>query len=101
MAVKGQIIKKEIQAKILELFPGSFLYNDGKEIRICGIEEGAEVQVKVTLTAAKTNVSPDGEAIFATPPAESASTETAQPTATISAAEEDNIKRMAELLSNL
>lgn len=53
---KGQQLKKEIQNKILEVFPGSFLYNDAKEIRICGTEGGDLVQIKVTLTCAKENV---------------------------------------------
>lgn len=53
---KGQQFKKEIQEKILQLFPQSFLYNDAKEIRICGIEGGEEIQIKVTLTCAKENV---------------------------------------------
>ena len=53
---KGQQLKKEIQNKILETFPGSFLYNDGKEIRICGIEDGQSLQVKCVLTCAKENV---------------------------------------------
>ena len=53
---RGQELKKEITKKILEFFPNSFLYNDGKEIRICGQENGEEIQVKVTLTAAKENV---------------------------------------------
>lgn len=54
---KGQQLKKEIQNKILEAFPGSFLYNDGKEIRICGTEAGEQLQIKCTLTCAKENVS--------------------------------------------
>lgn len=53
---RGQELKKEISNKILEIFPNSFLYNDGKEIRICGQENGEEIQIKVTLTAAKENV---------------------------------------------
>lgn len=53
---RGAEFKKEITKKILEFFPNSFLYNDGKEIRICGQEDGNEIQVKVTLTAAKENV---------------------------------------------
>lgn len=61
MALKGSILKKEITDKILEVFPGSFLYNDGKEIRIPGLEEGQEIQVKVALTCAKTNVEPNGD----------------------------------------
>ncbi len=53
---KGQQLKKEIQSKILETFSGSFLYNDGKEIRICGYENGESLQVKCVLTCAKENV---------------------------------------------
>ena len=53
MAAKGAVLKGEIMQKMLETFPGSFLYNDGKEVRINGIEAGQEIQIKVTLTAAK------------------------------------------------
>lgn len=56
--MKGQITKQKIMNKILEIFPNSFL-ND-KEIRICDIEDGAEVQIKVTLTAAKENIEAPG-----------------------------------------
>lgn len=60
MAVKGQALKSEITQKILAAFPGSFLYNDGKEIRIDGMEAGERIQIKVTLTASKTPVDSDG-----------------------------------------
>ena len=53
---KGQQFKKEVQEKILQLFPQSFLYNDAKEIRICGVEDGQPIQIKVALTCAKENV---------------------------------------------
>ena len=56
MAAKGSILKQEVAEKILTAFPGSFLYNDGKEIRINGIEEGLPLQIKVTLTCAKVAV---------------------------------------------
>ena len=59
MAAKGSILKGEITKKILEAFPGSFLYNDGKEIRINGTEAGLPLQIKVTLTAAKEPVEND------------------------------------------
>ena len=59
MAAKGSILKQEITKKILEVFPGSFLYNDGKEIRINGSEAGVPLQIKVTLTAAKEAVEND------------------------------------------
>ena len=54
MAVKGSIAKQEVMAKILEIFPNAFQYD--KEIRVPMIENGEEVQIKVTLTAAKVNV---------------------------------------------
>lgn len=53
---KGQQLKKDIQNQILAAFPGSFLYNDGKEIRICGTEGGERLQIKCVLTCAKENV---------------------------------------------
>ena len=56
MAAKGSILKQEIASKILAAFPGSFLYNDGKEIRINGTENGESLQIKLTLTAAKVAV---------------------------------------------
>ena len=56
MAAKGSVLKQEIAQKILAAFPGSFLYNDGKEIRINGMEDGVELQVKCVLTCAKTPV---------------------------------------------
>ena len=54
MAARGQELKNQIVNKILEVFPNSFI--NGKEIRICGNENGEEVQIKVTLTAAKENI---------------------------------------------
>ena len=56
MASRGSILKQEVTEKILTAFPGSFLYNDGKEIRINGLEDGKELQIKVTLTCAKVAV---------------------------------------------
>lgn len=56
---RGAKAKEEIITKILEVFQGSF--KNDKEIRIPVKEDGETVQIKVTLTAAKTNVSPDGE----------------------------------------
>jgi len=58
---KGAILKGEIIEKILKTFDGAFLYNGGKEIRICGEEDGLPIQIKVSLTCAKENVTPDSE----------------------------------------
>ena len=54
MAARGTISKNEITQKILSTFDGAFVYN--KEIRIPMIENGELVQIKLTLTAASTNV---------------------------------------------
>ena len=56
MAAKGSVLKQEISQKILAAFPGSFLYNDGKEIRINGVEDGVNLQIKCVLTCAKVPV---------------------------------------------
>ena len=57
MAAKGADEKLQITKTILSTFAGSFLYNDGKEIRI----PIGDVQIKVALTCAKENVEPEGD----------------------------------------
>ena len=51
---KGTQAKEAIVQKILDTFEGSFKYD--KEIRIPFEENGEIIQIKVTLTCAKTNV---------------------------------------------
>lgn len=63
MAAKGSVIKETIKNKILEVFPGSFLYDNGKEIRIPMKENGELLQVKCVLTCSKTNVTPGGDTV--------------------------------------
>lgn len=58
---RGAIAKEYIFNKLLEVFEGSFVYNNGKELRIPYDEGNGEVQIKVALTCAKDNVSPNGE----------------------------------------
>lgn len=58
---RGQVSKQTVAKKILEVFEGSFSYNDGKEIRIPLTEDGELIQIKVALTAAKDNVEPGDE----------------------------------------
>lgn len=57
---KGTQSKQEATQKILELFPGSFVYE--KEIRIPYVEDGENIQLKCTLTCAKTNVEENDDA---------------------------------------
>lgn len=100
MALKGTIAKKEITDKILATFEGSFLYNDGKEIRIPMIEDGNEVQIKVALTCAKDNVSQGADVALP-----GSTDTTVVSTATVATApvettqeEKDNIKKMMAAL---
>lgn len=80
MSARGSILKQEVATKILAAFPGSFLYNDGKEIRINGVEDGQNLQIKVTLTCAKVAVEGGedtvlpGENIKTTSPAQAITT---------------------------
>ena len=61
--MRGAAAKEIVFKKILETFEGSFIYNGGKECRIPIDENGTHIQIKVTLTAAKDNVSPTGETV--------------------------------------
>lgn len=54
MAARGSESKTKIINKILETFNGAFLYD--KEIRIPIVENGENIEIKCTLTCAKTNV---------------------------------------------
>ena len=80
MAAKGSILKQEVAEKILAAFPGSFLYNDGKEIRINGTENGESLQIKVALTCAKVAVEGGDDTIL--PGEKTAATVDVTPTGT-------------------
>lgn len=58
---KGSESKSIFYAKILETFEGSFMYNNGKEIRIPFKEDGKDIQLKIVATCAKDNVEPGGD----------------------------------------
>lgn len=59
MAAKGTESKNVIFTKLQEVFPDAFWEDTGKILRIPLTENGARVEVKVTLTAAKTNLGGD------------------------------------------
>lgn len=103
MALKGSLSKESVTKKILATFEGSFQYE--KEIRIPMIENGEEIQLKLVLTCAKTNVVPGGD--IATPGEinfgedtskvvpESGQINHIEPTQE----EKDNISRLAKMLN--
>lgn len=89
---RGSLVKEEITKKILDTFDGSFRYE--KEIRIPMLENGELIQVKVTLTAAKTNVAHGEDTVVpgaATPATNSQSSELT----------EEEKKETADLLASL
>ena len=79
MAARGAWSKGILKEKILETFKDSF--ENGSEIRIPLYENGDRIEIKVTLTAAKTNVGGDAanEATQGTEAAVSAPTEVLPP----------------------
>lgn len=101
MAAKGAILKGEVAEKIIAAFPGSFLYNDGKEIRINGTENGEPLQIKVTLTCAKVAVESD-RLEFNDSPAVAATTSNITTTENIpQEPSQEEKERLATLLQNL
>ena len=106
MAAKGSVAKREIFKKILRNFEGSFVYNNGKEVRIPWVEDGNEVQIKVTLTCAKENVSADGALIPEVQSAEEAissspSTEKSEPAASLIEPTQEEKENVEALLTAL
>ena len=104
MALKGAQAKEEITKKILEVFPSAFQYD--KEIRIPWVEDGDQVQIKLTLTAAKVMVSAGGDAAVPGGAAEEVAAASVQATfdapkiASIetSAAEKENLSKLLRSL---
>ena len=99
---KGSLAKQEIFEKMLKDFEGSFIYNSGKELRINWEENGAPVQIKVTLTAAKEAVTPEGEVEKAAAAAQETATESNFPTPkTVVEPTEEEKKNVEDLLKAL
>lgn len=97
MAVKGQIAKEEITKKILEIFPSAFQYD--KEIRVPWTENGEQVQIKLTLTAAKVMVNAGGDAAIPGGTAEEVAAAPVQ--ANLDASKATNIETSAAEKENL
>lgn len=102
MAVKGQAAKQEVMAIILSTFPDSFLYNDGKEVRVNTSENGEPIQIKITLTKAASIVSNGSDTAIpgSDTETEKVMSEDNSSTKNIEMTEEEkaNIKKLAEAL---
>ena len=99
---KGAIAKQEIFETLLKTFEGSFMYNNGKELRVNMMEEDNPVQIKITLTAAKEAVSPEGEVLKAAAVAkeEDAPISVPEPSKVVEPTEEEK-KTVEDLLKSL
>ena len=89
---RGAESKANVIQKILEVFDGAFEY--GKELRIPIMENGERVEIKVTLTCAKTNVGGDDGPADSAPAAASANVTAGPPT-------EEEKQNIANLLDRL
>ncbi len=101
---KGALAKENIINKILETFEGAFKYD--KEIRIPMMENGEEVQIKVALTCAKTNVDRGEDVAIPGASTVKASTTTASATVskvstTVAEPTEEEKKNVEDLLIKL
>ena len=68
MAAKGVESKAAIFKKLQEVYPNAFWEDENKILRVPLNEEGNRVEIKVTLTAAKTNLGGDQpESAFSKP----------------------------------
>lgn len=100
---KGALAKEQIINQILATFEGAFKYD--KEIRIPLMENGEEVQIKVTLTCAKTNVDRGGD--VAVPGVSASTAKVSAPASatgkatTIAEPTAEEKKNVADLLSKL
>lgn len=91
---RGQNSKQDATQKILQLFPGSFVYE--KEIRLPYTEEGEAIQLKCVLTCAKTNVGENED--IAIPGETKETVNTTQENTNIEPTQEekDNVKNLLE-----
>lgn len=90
--MRGAESKAKVVDKILETFDGAFEY--GKELRIPIMENGERVEIKVTLTCAKTNVGGDDGPVDSAPAAASTNVTAGPPT-------EEEKQNIANLLDRL
>lgn len=98
---RGSQAKLEITKKLLEVFPNSFMYNEGKEIRIPVIENGEVIQIKITLTAAKTNVDIGGDTAVPGNTTPSVKATVSQPSGEVIEPTAEEKENVANLLASL
>lgn len=101
MAARGSEAKEFITKKLLETFDGSFLYNNGKEIRIPVTENGENLQIKIALTCAKTNVEQGEDTALPGAIESNQNTLQSATTSTIAEPTEEEKRNVSELIAKL
>lgn len=96
---KGTESKNLLFAKLQEIYPEAFWEDQGKILRVPMDENGQRVEIKVTLTAAKTNLKTD-EAANALDGAAAAVSQTV-PEPTILEPTEEEKANVAKLIQSL
>lgn len=91
---RGQNSKQDATQKILQLFPGSFVYE--KEIRLPYTEEGEAIQLKCVLTCAKTNVGENEDIAIPGETKETVNTTQENTNVEPTQEEKDNVKNLLE-----
>lgn len=91
---RGQNSKQDATQKILQLFPGSFVYE--KEIRLPYTEEGEAIQLKCVLTCAKTNVGENEDIAIPGETKETVNTTQENINVEPTQEEKDNVKNLLE-----
>ena len=93
---RGAEEKQLVQEKLVELFPNAFVYDKILRIPI------GDVQIKVTLTAAKDNVECGGDVALPGEDTSNANTETvAETQATAAEPSQEEIDAVSHIMSNL
>ena len=64
---RGTESKNQIFKKLREVYPDSFWEDEGKILRVPMLENGDRIEVKIQLTAAKTNLQNETPSAFADP----------------------------------
>ncbi|MBR3674000.1 MAG: hypothetical protein IKN65_06995 [Clostridia bacterium] len=104
MAAKGTVAKQQIFKKIMEIYPNAFFEEEDKILRIPIVENSENIEIKLQLTAAKTNLGETGApaSAFSPPGAEEVSGYMTPPvsseTLEVSQEEKENV---ANLLASL
>lgn len=101
MAAKGSEAKRIIFSKLQEIFPDSFFEEQDKILRIPINENGENVEIKVSLTAAKVNLGNNApKSAFESSPSILSNTKATTSTVDIEPTEEEK-ENISKLIASL